>query len=568
MQFLIQKLNVVFNYFNHIKPTLSENNEKYNGGILRKDVIAGLTVAVVLIPNVLGYAILTGLPPVMGLYAALPAVVIAALWGSSRYVITAPVGVVSLLVVTSLSEHANVGSGEFITLAIALAVMVGIIQLLFGLFKLGILARLIPHSVIIGFTNAAAFLIIFSQIPSIVSNGGHGLSLTNVFSYNYLDVNLLSLLFGVVTVVLIILGKKLFPRMPVSMFVIVGSIFLTFLFPFEKYGMTLIGFIPSGIPDLSWSVITLPIVFTLLKQSFLIALVGFVETYSISKSLAKKREEKVDANKELNGQGLANIFSGVFGGFPVSGSFSASALNYSSGARSAVSGMVVSIVVLCALVFLGPFLSNIPKAVLAGVIIAAISQLINFKEIAHTFSLSRTDGILAVVTGVAAILFSPDDALFAGIFLAFAFFIHRSMNLKITEVGIHKEYGSLWSTESEDYSNLEVINEKIVLRVDFSILYANADLLEATVFEKISNHEEKFATKVKCLVLNCGGLNYLDLSGIEALLDLKKELLKQNVKLSFMLIKDSVWSEFEKSGLLEGVQYIHGVKDLAEYLRS
>jgi len=547
-------LKKISKYFTNIKPTLSDGGEKYNLNIFRKDFIAGLTVSAILIPNVIGYAILTGLPPVMGLYAALPAVMIGALWGSSRYVITAPVGVVSLLAVTSLSEYARPNSQEFITLAISLAILVGIIQFSLGFFKLGIFARLIPHSVIIGFTNAAAILIILSQLPLLLG--------TSLWDLNLSNYNIFTITLGLITILLVLLGKKIIPKFPMSLVVVAITIFLGSFLNYSDFGIPTIGFIPSGIPAFSLSAFSLPVFLVLLKQAILIAIVGFVETYSIAKSLSSKNNEKINPDKELNGQGLANIFSGFFGGFPVSGSYSASVLNFNNGAKSAVSGIVVSVIILFALLIMGPFLAHIPKPVLAGVVIAAISQLIDFKKIFQVFKLSRTDGYLAIIVFLFAILLKPDDALFVGIFLAIGFFVYRSMNLKITEVGIHKIYNSLWSRDSGKNEELILYPEKIIIRVDYSLIFSNADLLEDLVLEKIEIHENEFATKVKLLVLNCGGVNYVDLSGLEALQNLKKVLANKNIELMFMLIKDVVRFEFDNAEILKGVKYLHGLEEL------
>lgn len=553
-------LEKILNYFSHIKPTLSEEAEKYTGSVFKKDLIAGLTVSALLIPNAIGYAILAGLSPVMGLYAALPAVAIAALWGSSRYIVTAPVGVVSLLAVTSLSQFAAPHTAEFITLAISLAVLVGLIQFSLGFFRLGIFARLIPHSAILGFTNAAALLIIFSQVQSIFVFPGE-FSLATISNLHVLSATL-----GLATVFLVLAGKKLAPKFPISLVVIVGSIFLELIFKFDTLGVALVGYIPSGLPQFSLNAFSPEVFWVLLKQALLIALVGFVETYSIAKNLAKNKNEKINPDKELNGQGLANISSGLFGGLPVSGSFSSSVLNYNAGARSAVSGIIISLCILLALVFLGPFLALIPKPVLAGVVVAAITQLINFKEIKSLFNFSIQEGSVATATFIIALLIKPDDAIFVGIFLGLFFFIYRSMNLKITEVGIHKIHKSLWARENIPDEELELYPKNLILRVDYSIIFSNADVLEDMVQEKILNHEKEYGQKVSNLILNCGGVNYVDHSGIEALQNLKKNLEKRNIKLFFMLIKDVVLSEFKYGKLVGDKDYINGIEDLKKLL--
>jgi SulP family sulfate permease len=383
-------LKTFLSLLQNIKPTLTENVPRYDFNVFKRDFFAGLTVSAILIPNTMGYAILAGLPPVMGLYAAMPAVLVASLWGSSTYVITAPVGVVSLLAATSLSSFASPNTASFITLAISLAVLVGIIQFLLGFFRLGVLARLIPHSALIGFTNAAALLIAFSQAPLI-------LGLPNF--RGEMNFHLLSLVVGVSTIIIILGTKKFYPKFPVSLAIVVSSILVGEFVSLEKFGLALIGHVPSGLPEFSLSAFSLPIFYTLIKQGFLIALVGFVETYSIAQTLAKRKGEKINADKELTGQGMANVFSGIFGGFPVSGSFSASALNFNSGAKTAVSGVIVSLVILLALLLLGPFLSLIPKTVLAGIVISAVVQLVDLKKRTVDYRRAGSFGSLACPAG-------------------------------------------------------------------------------------------------------------------------------------------------------------------------
>ncbi len=534
-------------------PTITENISKYDWDDFKKDLLAGLTVSAILIPNTIGYAILAGLPPVMGLYAALPAVLVASVWGSSAYVITAPVGVVSLLAITSLSSFAPPNTSEYITLAISLAILVGIIQFLLGFFRLGVLARLIPHSALVGFTNAAAILIALSQLPLIL-----GIPRIDLSS----NIHVLTFLIGLSTILLVLFGKKFLPRFPISLIIVVTSILVGEFISLQNFGVNLIGYVPSGLPAFSLSAFSIPVFYTLIVQGFLIALVGFVETYSISQALAKRKGEKINADQELAGQGLANIFSGAFGGFPVSGSFSASALNFNSGAKTAVSGVVVAVIILFALLLLGPFLSLIPKPVLGGIVIASVLQLINLKKFKEIYSLSKTDGIIAIVTAVVALLIKPDDALFVGIALGISFFVLRSMNLHITEVGIHKVYKSLWARDGTNADELYLCDDKLFVRVDHSIIFSNADLLETMIFEKIQSHEKEFGSKVNYIVLNCAGVNYVDLSGIEALESLEKVLEKRHISFAYMLVKDVVFEDFRKAGLLKKASYIHGIEEL------
>jgi SulP family sulfate permease len=538
---------------------------------LKDDLVAGITVATVIIPNAMGYAILAGLPPVMGLYAALPAICCAALWGSSSFVITAPVGVVSLLTATALSPFADPQSGAFITLAITLALMTGIIQFLFGFFRLGILARLISHATLIGFTTAAAILIALTQVPAllgITSYRGSALPmLWNVLTHLQ-DIQPLTAAIGCATLIIVLTGRRIFPRFPIALALLVVGIVMSLLAPLQEHGVAQIGLIPSGLPQFSFAAFSTQAFFALFKQSFLLAIIGFVETYSIAKSISEKSGEHIDANKELIGQGVANITSGLVGGFPVSGSFSASALNRAARAYSRLSAVFVSFIILLSLLLLGPFLSLIPRAVLAGIVIAAVIQLVDIHRFIAIFSLSKTDGVIAATTAVTALIFQPDEALFIGICLGISFFVIRGMNLRVSAVGIHDMYGSLWAYEGAPDTAIKTFPTVLILRLDTSLIFANAEELMGAVTDKMAEHEYRNNSKVTSVILNFAGLNYVDFSGIESIEHLAATLKKKHIDLHFMLVKDCVWEDFTRAGLFKKVPYLHGIDELLAYCSS
>jgi sulfate permease, SulP family len=551
------------------RPEILPRDGVYTNMMLRTDVLAGLTVAAVLIPNVLAYALLVGLPPVMGLYAALPSVLIAALWGSSRYTITAPVGIVSLLAASMLADFAGPQTPQFITLAITLAVLTGIIQLGFGFFRLGILTRLISHATLVGFTNAAAVIIAITQLPSVlgivVPAGLNAFYALYTLALHVPAIHIPTALLGLSTIALVLVGKKKVPAFPLSLSLILAGLVASYSGVLDAYGIKIIGAIPAGLPQFSLDAFSLTTFFTLVSQATLIALVGFVETYSISQYIAKKKGEKIDANKELVGQGGANLAAGLFGGFPVSGSFSASALNANSGAQSRISALVASGIIFLTLLFIAPYLSYIPRAILSGVVVAAVLQLVRLHEFKQIYTLSPSDGIIAVVTGLSAIIFKPDQALLIGILLTIAYFVLRSMNLRINEVALHKKHDSLWIREGRDDTETDTFPHTLLLRIDSSLLFSNADMLEADVVRAITTHEAEFKTDVRAVVINCNGVNVIDLTGIEALLTLRATLTARGIGLACMVVKDSVMESITASGFFDSVHYINGPHELRDF---
>lgn len=562
---------IIESSINTLTPTIAPRIREYSSTIFRKDAIAGLTVAAIIIPNALGYAILAGLPPVMGLYAAIPAIICAALWGSSSHVITAPVGIVSLLAASSLTTLAEPLSSEYISLAITLAFLAGLIQFTLGVSRLGILARLIPHSALVGFTNAAALLIAITQLPTVL--GLTHIERSGIYVIGEIVTRLgalhvASACIGVTTIIGILILKRYAPVVPGSLIALSCGLILAFTTDLEALGIVPIGYIPSGIPQFTFSAFSVPVLYLLLKQALLIALVGFVETYSIAQSISKTTKERIIANKELVGQGFANMSAGLLGGFPVSGSFSGTAINLKSGALTNIAALVAGVAMFIAVLVLSPMLAHMPRAVLSGVVVAAVIQLVNFRSIHELFLLSRMDGIIATVTGLTALILRPDDALLIGIALGISLFVLRAMRLSIHEVGYHRTYQSLWTRESAPEHLIELYPHVLVLRFDTSLIFINADTLVEIVSEYVERHELEFKNKLKVVVLNGAGLNYLDAAGIEALRELQEHLEARGIALHFMLIKDSVLNIMQRSGIYEESKYIHGPRELSEWAHS
>lgn len=555
-----------------LTPALTHGVARYNATHLAKDAASGATVAAILIPNTLAYALLTGLPPVMGLYAALPSVLVAALWGSSRYTITAPVGIVSLLVASALTPFAAPQTPQFITLAIVLAVLTGMTQLLFGVLQLGVLTRLISHATLIGFTNAAALIIALTQLPAAlgirIPSGLDPLAAIVSLATHIQTTHIATAVCGIGTVLLVLLGKRTFPRIPFSLLCILVGCGAGASGLLAELGIAEIGTIPAGLPQFSFDAFTLGAGFVLLQQALLIAIVGFVETYSISQALAKKHNESVDADKELVGQGLANIVSGSMGGFPVSGSFSSSALNEYSGAHTRVAAVCTTICIFLALLFLSPVLSHTPRAVLAGVVIAAVVQLVNVRAFSRIYAWSRTDAYIAGITACAALIFKPDQGLFIGITLTIAYFILRNMHLRIYEVALHRTYDSLWTRESAPPHEVDLFPKTLLTRIDSSLIFSNADMLQKELATLIAHHEREFSSTVHAVVLHCAGINSIDLTGIENLLATRAMLEEKGTALAVMYVKDTILPQVTASGFFDTVEYIHGPHELRTFCEN
>lgn len=531
----------------------------YDGAMLLKDFIAGLTVAIILIPQVMAYAILAGLPPVYGLYAAFLGTATAALWGSSRHLSTGPAALVSFLVLTALVPLAKPESAEFIALAIILALMIGVIQLLMGIFKLGFIMNFISHSIISGFTIAAAIIIATTQIPSLF---GYAVEKHEYVFLNFYEIikdlpntHLLTLSIGLTSAFLIILAKKkLSKAFPSALIVMIIGIVISYLLEFPAKGVAVIGDVNANlrlptIPNLSFKQVA-----DLLPSGLIIAVVGFVEGYAISKAISLKSKQKIDVNQELVGQGLANIASSLFKGYPIAGSFSRTAINYSAGAVTGLSSVFVSVFVLVTILFLTPFLSFLPKAILSAVVISALLDLIEFSKFRKTFKLSGTDGIVITTTFVFSFLLKPDDAIFIGIVVSLILFLRKTITADVIEVAFVMAEERF--REITFGNEINVFPEILILRIDMSVFFANATNI-------VNQIETLVATKGKALehvIFDFSGVNYVDVSGCEILNEYFEEIENRGIKIYLMYRKKQVRDIMRKSGIQDPLIVIKDIK--------
>ncbi len=531
---------------------------------LKPDILSGLTVSAILVPQAMAYAFLVGLPPQMGLYAVLPAVALGALFGSSKQIVTGPVGIVSLLTITVLLPYAEVGSDKYIHLAIVLAFGVGLMQLFLGIFRFGFLARLIPHSVLIGFSSAAAIIIGSTQVPSLL--GFKIEQQTHVFQTFWElikhigEVHIPTLIVGTVAFLFIFTVKRFRPTFPASLTAIIIGIILSYLLDFEQYGISVVGHIPSSIPTPRLDGFSLKELMMLGASSLVIGMVGFVETFSIAKSIANKTKDKISANQELIGQGMANLGSSVFGGLPVSGSFSSTGVNFDTGAKTGLSALVVSVMAAITLLFLTPIFYYLPRTILAAVVMVGVAQLISPEKFREAFRISRTDGMVAVLTFLTAFAFKPDDAIMAGTILALALFLQRIMWAHVYEEGFDYKWGHILRTLGEK-DEIVNVHGMVILRVDMSIFYANIDYV-LNQMERLYK-KRKRGQSIKMWVIDFSAVNYIDLSALEALGGFFDTLRKDGVEIYGIYVKPEQRRIFKKSKFIIGnIKVVHNIEEL------
>lgn len=520
----------------------------YKLNTFRRDGLAGLTVAVVLIPQSMAYAMLAGLPPHYGLYAAAVTPIIAGLWGSLRQLATGPIAIMSLLSLTTITHHAKSGSTEFIELSFLLAIMVGAIYLLIGVFRLGIIMSFISHSTVRGFTAAAALIIISTQLPHMfgIQVGRHENAIAGLYeTFSKLpQLNLYTLMVGAVAFVMIYTIAKKWPRFPAALLTLVTTTAAVYLLGLIYNGVEVVGPVPSGLPRPHLPAINPSIIVDLAGPAFVLALVCFAETYSVGKAISEKTKQRVDVNREFVGQGLANLLGGFFQCLPVAGSFSRTALSYAAGARTGASNVISSLAVILSLLFLTPLLQHIPKSALAALVISAVLLLFHPKEVFVLWRKNRQDGIVAVTVFVLALLIKPDYALLIGVITSLTLFLYSSMHPRIVVV-VKKPGEQVYLSDTR--MDLPRCRQVAMIRIDNAIYFANASY----TVDRVRADLQRQGPAVKYLLLDMKGVGFIDITGTDELRTLLAELHNRGVHVQLIGLHRPVFEVFDTSGLLE-----------------
>ncbi|MDH3492383.1 MAG: SulP family inorganic anion transporter [Acidobacteriota bacterium] len=531
----------------------------YSTKDLSKDFLAGLTVVIVLIPQVMAYASLAGMPPVHGLYAAFLGTAAAALWGSSRHLSTGPAAVVSFLVLTALIPLAKPESAEFVTLAIILALMVGIFQILMGVFRLGFLMNFVSHSVIGGFTTAAAIIIAATQIPALFgfSIEQHEIVLQNFFEIvrSLPSTHLLSAAIGLVSVAIIIVSKRFISKaFPSGLIVMAGGIVLSYTLGLEADGVAVIGSIDAALSMPSVPYVSSAQFLALIPNALIIAVIGFLEGFAISKSISEKSKQKIAVNQELIGQGIGNIASSLFRGYPIAGSFSRTAVNYAAGAVTGLSSVFASIFVLLTILLFTQYLYYLPKTILSAIVIAALVDLIEFSKFRQTFNLSGTDGIVITTTFVIAFLSKPDTAIFIGIATSLILFLRKTIAVKV--VPIYFDFQNERFEKIEMYGGPRDFPNLLMLQVDMSIYFGNVYGIRDQILDLVAMK----GPQLEHVVISFGSVNYFDVSACEVFAELFEDLDKKGLKVYTMYRKHQVEEIFRNSGLEDKTIRLRDIK--------
>jgi sulfate permease, SulP family len=534
---------------------------RYNGTTLTNDLVAAAIVTIMLIPQSLAYAMLAGLPPEIGLYASILPIIAYALFGTSRALAVGPVAVISLMTLTAASAIAAPGSADFIAAALVLAFMSGALLIVMGVLQLGFLANLLSHPVVSGFITASGLIIATSQLKSILGIKASGEAMPELLHTLFQNVgkaNLPTLVIGAsATAFLFWVRRGLKPLLiklgfipraadltakagPIAAVAI--STLAVVLFDLESAGVKVVGKIPQSLPPFTVPLFDPDLWQRLAVPALLLSIIGFVESMSVAQTLAAKKRQRINPNQELIGLGAANVAAAFSGGYPVTGGFARSVVNFDAGADTPAAGAFTAVGIAFAALFLTPFLASLPIATLAATIIVAVLSLVDFKTPLAIWRYSKPDFAAMATTIFVTLLAGVEPGVIAGVSLSLALFLWRASRPHAAIVGR--------VPETEHFRNVKrhkVFTDPRILsiRIDESLTYLNARWLEEFVLEEVAEH-----TKIRHLILMCSAVNGIDASALESVEAINHRLADSGVKLHLSEVKGPVMDALENSHLL------------------
>ncbi len=501
----------------------------YKKGNFLKDLIAGLTVGIILVPQGMAYAMIAGLPPVYGLYAALIPVLMYMVLGTSKHVSVGPVAMDSLLVAAGLGALSIVGVENYIAIAILLAFMVGTIQLLLGVLKMGFLVNFLSKPVISGFTSAAALVIIFSQLKHLI---GAPVADSNKFLKMVLNVfqklgetNFYDLAIGLSGIAIILIFKKIDKRIPAILVVVVLSILAVFFLKLENHGVHIVGTIPTGLPSFEMPIFNFDVVYDLWPIALTLALVGYLETISIGKALEEKLDEDtIEPNQELIALGVSNIIGSFFQSYSSTASFSRSAINGDAGAKTNLSALFSVLLVVGTLLFLTPVFYYLPKAALASIIMVSVIGLIDLNTARQLWTKRKDEFVILLITFFITLFIGIPQGILIGVLSSLLLMVYRTSNPHFAVLGN--------ITGTDYYKNVLRFADEIIDREDLLIVRFDAQLYfgnEAFFKNQLLKEVDKKGPKLKGVILNAEAINYIDSSGAQTLTKVIKEIHNRNI---------------------------------------
>jgi SulP family sulfate permease len=514
---------------------------------LRPDLLAGLTVGAMIVPQAMAYAVLAGLPPQVGLYAATVPIALYALLGSSRVLAVGPVAVVSLLTASALSAHYTPASDRYVTAAAWLALLCGAVHLVMSISRIGFLADFLSHPVIVGFTAAAGLIIGASQLKSLL---GIKVPRTDDFGPTIAEVvrhldetSWATLAVGLGCIALLLGFRQFLPRWPGALIVVALSVAAVRLLDLPHHGVAVVGTIPRTLPGLGLSSLPAHDVAGLIPPALVITLVGFVEAVAVAKFYASRTREDLSSNRELLALGVANVGAGLFGGYPVTGSLSRTPVMADSNARTPLAGLMSGAVVVLAIVLLTPLFSDVPSATLAAIVVVAVIRLIDIGEVRHIFRVKRSEGI-GLVVGFAA-------TLALGVELGIAVAVGTSIIVMFARLTA-PHTTVLGRLDGTTYRNIERFDDATeipgirIIRIDTPLSFANASAVRRRLVDEIDVAADRGD---RTIVLDLSGVNDIDVTGTTVLRDVYAHLQDRGLDVRLAEVRGPVRDVLGRAGL-------------------
>jgi sulfate permease, SulP family len=537
----------------------------YSGESFKGDFNAGVTVAIMLVPQGMAYAVLAGMPPVYGLYASIVPLLLYAMLGTSRQLAVGPVAMVSLLVIAGVGELAEAGSDRFIHLAIMTALGVGVFQLLMGVFRMGFLVNFLSHPVLSGFTSAAAIIIGASQIRNLFgidlprTNQVHEILLGALQKISEIDPA--TTIIGLGSVAAIMLIKKWKKTFPSALVVVIVGTAVTAIFNLNMNGVSIVGDVPQGLPSFMPPGFGLPDFRALLPIILVISLVSYMESIAVAKAIANKRGYKIDANQELIALGSANIGGAFFQSFPTTGGFSRTAVNDQAGARTTVASIISALLVGLTVLFLTPLFYYLPGAVLAAIIMVAVAGLFDLKEMIHLWKTDRKDFGMLLITFAATLILGIEEGIAIGVIISLVMVIYSSTKPHQAELGRLGTSGNFRNINR--YSEAIVERDILIFRFDSSLYFANVEHFREKIQEKIAVRGEE----LKLVILDASAINHVDSTGMHMLKELIPDLQSRGIEFYMASVIGPVRDRLKASGVTGMIGEKHFFFDVGDAIR-
>lgn len=552
---------------------------QYGGEKLAADSVAAVIVAIMLVPQAMAYALVAGMPAETGLYASMFGLTLYCLFGTSNTLSVAPVAVVSLMTAAALSKLDLLTTADYLAAAFTLTFLSGVLLLGLGLLRLGFMANFISHPVISAFVTASAIIIGLSQMRhmfGVDANGQTVLELLPSLIMSLTETNVLTLAIGIASIIGILWCrtglKSLLLAWGLSelvatilsragpLLVTVAAAMIAFLFSIDQFGVELLGNIPAGMPDLYFPGFTVEQLRGLLGSAVLISIIGFVESISVAQVMAAKRRERIDLDQELVGLGTANLASAAGGGFPVSGGFSRSIVNFEAGAATPAAGLFTAVIIALVALFLTPILFWIPRVCLAAIILVAVYPLVDFSMLGKSWRYSKADFVAVALTLLLTLAVGVELGIAAGVLVSILIHLYKESKPHVAVIG---RVSGTEHFRNINRHQVETFPNQLSIRIDESLYFANTRYLEELIFELIADKQE-----LKHVILMCTAVNKIDLSALETLEKINETLDELGIKLHLSEVKGPIMDRLATTGFfktLTGNNYLshnQAVEDL------